>query len=78
MTEPKPFIEYADWPKLTPFTEGTIRAAVCRGELLEGVHYFKRGRRVVFEWAACVEWIKGRVAEEGVEPRDLAPVRRRA
>lgn len=78
MTEPKPYIEYADFPALTPFTEATIRVAVSRGELTEGVHYFKRGRRVIFKWAAIEAWIEKRGVEESVAPVDIVPVRRRA
>lgn len=76
--DPKPYIEYGDFPKLTPFSEATIRVAVSRGELEEGVHYFKRGRRVIFKWAAIEAWIEKRIVEESGAPADIAPVRRRA
>lgn len=74
----KPYIEYADFPELTPFTEATIRAAVHRRELVEGVHYFKRGRRVIFKWSAIEAWIERRSVEESDAPTDIGPVRRRA
>lgn len=83
MTQPKPYIEYSDFPKLTPFTEQAAKNAVARRELREGVHYFKRGRRVIFKWQAIEAWIEGRfvgpmTGREMDDAADLAPVRKRA
>jgi hypothetical protein len=79
MIEAPPYIEYADFPRLTPFTEQAIRAAVSRKELKEGVHFFRRGRRVIFKWAAIEAWIERRMIGEHVEePADIVPIRSRA
>lgn len=77
VTEAKPYIAYGDFPSLTPFSEQAIKNAVHRRELKEGVHFFRRGRRVIFKWSAVEAWIEGRVAETSEEPVDLAPVRTR-
>lgn len=76
--EAPPYIEYADFPLLTPFSVAAIRAAVCRGELKEGVHYWHRGRSVIFKWAAIEAWIEKRGVGESEAPADIGPVRRRA
>lgn len=88
MIEPKPYIELDDFPKLTPFTAAAIRAYMNRGELKEGVHYFRtpgRGRRPgrpIFKWIAIEAWIEKRQLDvtapaENV-PCDIVPLRRRA
>jgi hypothetical protein len=38
-----------------PYAEQTIRNMVSSGELIEGKHYFKRRRRVMFSWPAMRE-----------------------
>lgn len=79
MIEAPPYIEYADFPRLTPFSEQAIRAAVSRKELKEGVHYFRRGRRVIFKWAAIEAWIERRMITGPLEtPIDIVPLRSRA
>lgn len=85
MTQPKPFIEYADWPKLTPYSEQAIRKLVHRKVLREGIHWSHpvradgtKSRKVIFDWAACVAWMKGAAAGEDDAPIDLGPERKRA
>jgi hypothetical protein len=51
----KPYIELADFPNLTPFTVSAIRMHIRRGDLIEGRHFFRHGRRLVFKWAAIEE-----------------------
>lgn len=85
---PKPYIELADFPSLTPFTAASIEGYMARRELLEGVHYFrmpatgKRPGKPVFKWSAIEKWIEERsrrlIAGPSEAPIDLAPVRRRA
>lgn len=77
--EPPPYISYSDFPDFTPFTEQAIRAYVHRGDLKEGIHYFRHGRRVIFKWAAIEEWIEKRsgflLAETGsTDCRDIVPI----
>lgn len=80
---PKPYIELSDFPSLTPFSVPAIQAYMQRGELREGVHYFRapsrgnRPGRPIFKWSAIEEWIeqRSRLAGDG---RDIVPVRRRA
>ncbi len=69
---PKPYIELRDFPGLTPFTEQAIRGHMQRGELVEGTHYFRIGRRVVFKWAAIEKWIEKRAGTFD-EKGELAP-----
>jgi hypothetical protein len=76
MIEPKPYIELADFPKLTPFTEAAIRNYMARGELVEGVHFFRspsRGEkrtsgRPIFKWSAIEEWIEARSRAVAPDP----------
>jgi hypothetical protein len=75
---PKPYIELADFPRLTPFTVSAIRMHIQRGVLIEGRHFFRHGRRLVFKWAAIEEWIERRTAEFSAEPMDIVPLRRHA
>jgi hypothetical protein len=70
MSKLKPYIELRDFPDLTPFTEQAIRGHMQRGELVEGTHYFRIGRRVVFKWTAIVEWIERRAGT--LQPPDEA------
>ena len=58
MDRPKPYFGIEDFPKLTPFSEEAIRAKVRRGELVEGKHFFRVGRRLIFKWEAIVAWIE--------------------
>lgn len=44
--------------EMSGFTVSALRSKIQRGELLEGKHYFKKGRRVTFDVAAFNEWIK--------------------
>lgn len=78
----KPYIEYADFPTYTPFTEQAARAAVQRGDLKEGVHFFRVGRRVVFKWSAIEAWIEKRevapIQKLETQRVDLVPLRRRS
>jgi hypothetical protein len=86
---PKPYIELSDFPQLTPFTAAAIRAYMHRGELVEGIHFFRapgRGKRLgrpVFKWTAIEEWIERRQQQPAsalaTEPgTDIVPLRRRA
>jgi hypothetical protein len=78
--QPKPYIEIADFPDLTPFSEAAIRKHMQSGDFVEGVHFWRHGRRVIFKWAAVEQWIEkraGELTEElGGEPRDVVPLRR--
>ena len=57
---PKPYLFLEDLPALIPFSEGALRTKIKRGELVENVHFFRRGRRLVFKWSAIVDWLEGR------------------
>ncbi len=88
MNEPKPYIELNDFPRLTPFSAAAIRAHMSRGELIEGVHFFrapsrgkKRPGRPIFKWAAIEAWIERRQREDAplaAPETDIVPLRRRA
>ena len=54
----KPYLCAEELAELTPFTEEAIRTMVKRKELMEGIHYFRVGRRIVFKWLAVVEFIE--------------------
>lgn len=80
MSEPKPYIELSDFPALTPYSSAAIRGYMQRGELVEGVHYFrgpatgKRAGKPVFKWDAIVKWIEERARRESSTPVDVGPV----
>jgi hypothetical protein len=85
--QPKPYIELDDFPKLTPFSAAAIRAFMHRGELIEGIHYFRtpgrgsRPGRPIFKWSAIEGWIERRRPEDGTDAKpgtDIVPLRRRA
>lgn len=87
MTEPKPYLSLEEVASLTPFSTQAIRMYVHRGDLREGEHFFRKGRRLVFKWEAICAWIEGRSPTQPtrdpsvapIEPtRDIVPVRRRA
>jgi hypothetical protein len=40
--------------------EQTIRNLVHRGELLQGVHYFKPTGRLLFDWCSIEAWVRER------------------
>jgi hypothetical protein len=58
----KPYPGIEDLAALTPFTEDAIRTKVKRNEFVEGIHYFRVGRRLVFKWQAIVDYIEKRPA----------------
>ena len=43
-----------------PYAEKTIRNLMDGGVLVEGKHYFKRRRRIMFSWNAMRDWIEER------------------
>lgn len=52
-----------------PYREQTIRNLMTAGELIEGVHYHRRRRRVMFDWPALQTWITKRDSDvEKPEP----------
>jgi hypothetical protein len=48
-----------------PYAEQTIRNLMSTGELLEGVHFFKRRNRVMFWWPAMRAWVERQSTGEG-------------
>jgi hypothetical protein len=53
-----------------PYAEQTIRNLMSNGELLEGVHFFKRRGRVMFSWPAMRAWVE-RQSGSGAQPLPL-------
>ncbi|MGO9450603.1 MAG: hypothetical protein ACLQDV_06075 [Candidatus Binataceae bacterium] len=52
-----------------PYAEKTLRNLILKGELIEGLHFFKRRGRVMFSWSAMRDWVEKRsVAETEVIP----------
>lgn len=41
-----------------PYAEKTIRNLMLAGEFIEGRHFFRRRRRVIFLWPAVKDWIE--------------------
>jgi hypothetical protein len=56
----RPYLYSEELAELTPWTIEAIHTKVRRGELQRGVHYFqdRRGERLIFKWAAIVEFIE--------------------
>jgi hypothetical protein len=48
-----------------PYAEQTIRNLMTTGELVEGVHFFKRRNRVMFWWPAMRAWVERQSPGEG-------------
>lgn len=56
----KEYLSLEELVERIPYRPQTIRNLMCRGVLLEGVHYFKpTQRKVVFKWSAIRRWIEG-------------------
>lgn len=72
----KPYLSLAELSREIPFSEQAIRALMHRGELRDGEHYFRRGRRLVFKWAAIEAWIEGRIVGADIDLGDLVPLHR--
>lgn len=51
-----------------PYCEQTIRNMMCALELEEGVHYYRRRRRVIFIWSKVEAWLRARQAAAEPEP----------
>ena len=51
---------------MIPYREQTIRNMMCSGELRGGVHYFRKGRRVIFRWSAVQRWIRQHASDSPV------------
>jgi hypothetical protein len=79
-----PYLSLEQLSTLIPFSQQAIRMYVHRNQLREGVHFFKRGRRLIFKWASVCEWIEGRIPHDEPDATnpppgtDIVPVRRRA
>jgi hypothetical protein len=55
--------------KRIPYCEQTIRNLMSAGEFKEGVHYYKRRRRVMFHWSKVEQWLRDRAERnEAAEP----------
>ena len=53
--------------KMTP---GTIRNLVCKGKLVNGVHYIKpTSRKLLFIWSEIKAWLHGNGGNESPDPR---------
>lgn len=59
---PKPYLSAQELAALTPWTEQAIKDMMRAGKLLEGTHFFRVGRRIVFKWDAVVELIESNAA----------------
>ena len=51
-------------------SEQTIRNLMCAGEFEEGVHYYRRRRRVMFRWSAVERWMQ----ERSPKPEPFVPI----
>jgi hypothetical protein len=84
VSDPKPYVSLEELASLIPFSTQAIRMYVHRKDLREGVHYFRKGRRIVFKWSAVCDWLEGRTLSNPTDataasaPADIVPVRRRA
>lgn len=58
-----------------PLSEQSIRNLMALGRLEEGREFVRRGRRVIFDWQAMVEWLK-RPAEPAAAPFEKIARRR--
>ncbi len=60
---PPPYLGLDEITEFVPFTAEAIRKLMQRGVLVERLHYFRHGRRLIFKWEAVVAWIEQRDAE---------------
>lgn len=61
----------------TSLSVQTLRNLVALGQLVEGREYVRRGRRVLFDWAALVEWLRNAPAARDTTPAFPKQARRR-
>jgi hypothetical protein len=84
VSHPAPYVSLEQLASLIPFSTQAIRMYVHRKDLREGIHYFRKGRRIVFKWSAVCAWLEGRSPTESNSATDtpaaadIVPVRRRA
>lgn len=61
----------------TSLSVQTLRNLVALGRLVEGREYVRRGRRVLFDWAALVEWLRSTPSARATTPAFPKQARRR-
>lgn len=66
---PRKFLSVKELAKELPMAEQTIRNKMSSGELVNGVHFYKKGRRIFCDWNAIEDWLKQpKLDERAVEP----------
>jgi hypothetical protein len=58
ITTSKEYLSLKELCARIPYDDQTIRNLMTQGKLLKGIHYFKPNGRLIFKWAAIVEWIE--------------------
>jgi hypothetical protein len=77
-SQPPVYLSVRQLAELTPWSEDEIDHKIRRGDFKRGVHFFqptgRRRARLVFKWAAIVEFIEGRSSEPPSSPRQVLDV----
>jgi hypothetical protein len=55
---PKPYLSIRELSALTPWAQQAIRTMMTEGQLKEGEHFFRVGRRTILKWDAIVGFIE--------------------
>jgi hypothetical protein len=69
LPDAREYLSIKQLAQLIPYREQTIRNLISAGEFTEGVHYYKRRRRVIFRWSAIQLWLNEQeTLDEGEAP----------
>lgn len=69
LPDAREYLSVKQLAQLIPYREQTIRNLISAGEFREGVHYYKRRRRVIFKWSAIQLWLnEQQTPDEGEAP----------
>src|SRR5512146_1485731 len=61
------YLSVSQLAKRIPYCEQTIRNLMSAGAFKEGLHYYKRRRRVMFRWSEVERWLCDRTARNEAE-----------
>lgn len=67
LPEAREYLSVKQLTQLIPYREQTIRNLISAGEFTEGVHYYKRRRRLIFRWSAIQQWLNEQEPPDGGE-----------
>jgi hypothetical protein len=59
MVDSQKLITIAEFARTSGMTEPAIRGRIAHGDWRLGIHYVKRGRRIMLDEGKCWSWFRG-------------------